>query len=90
MKVGTAGTSGRELEGGAVRSRLRFGLGPKVAPDGCGVRLMRERLRAKGDGGGMDFSLVMDLRMWMLLSLESRGSTDCEVRPWSTNDDGAQ
>lgn len=50
--------------GGAVDSRcLRFGLGPKVAPAGCGVRLDREYDRANGEGGGMERSRVTDLRV---------------------------
>jgi hypothetical protein len=63
--------------GGAVDSRvLRFGLGPKVAPAARGVKLERESERAKGDGGGIEESLVI----YRCLRKASYGSTDMDVR----------
>lgn len=75
--MGRAGIGGTGICGGEVKCLgLRLGLGPKVAPAGWGVMLTREKPRAKGEGGGMERSLVVDLRV----GNASRGSTDIEAR----------
>ena len=74
VNVGTAGT---EIVGGALASRvLRLGLGPNVAPAGWGVALYRVKLRANGEGGGIERSRVVDLRT----AIWSMGSMDMDAR----------